>query len=215
MVSGTGAETVPRQGRRWGSVAGVPPFSHRPAGLWSAAMRACLLCLALGLLSALPLSAASVAALDGRVLTGEALAIDPKGTAVTVGGTTVPLADCDWIEPGDGAGITLPGTAGKRLGLWLVDGSWLPATAIAPGPKDNELAVNGLFGAFTLPLTAVRGWSSGSLPPGGGDKDDQVLLDSGPLSGRIEGLVGGKLVLRSALDPAPLQLALDQVRGVG
>jgi hypothetical protein len=160
------------------------------------------------------LPAASVAALDGRVLTGEALTIDPKAGTVATGGVTVTLADCDWIEPGDGAGIELPGVVGKRLGVWLVDGSWLPVTTIAVGAKDNELTVNGAFGSFTIPLTAVRGWSTGQSLPGVEGKEDQVSLDSGPITGRVEGLVAGKLVLRSALDPEPLQLALDQVRSV-
>lgn len=160
------------------------------------------------------IAAATVAALDGRMLSGESLTIDPKGGTVTVGGVSVPLADCDWLEPGEGTGVDLPGSAGKRLGLWLIDGSWLPVTSIAPGTRDHELSVNGVLGSFTVPLTAVRGWGVGTTLPGDETKDDQVLLDSGPVVGRIEGLVAGRLVLRSALDPEPLQLALDQVRGV-
>jgi hypothetical protein len=174
----------------------------------------CSLLLSLLMIAASPLPAASVAALDGRVLTGEALTFDAKATSVTIGGAAIALADCDWIEPGDGSGITLPGMAGKHLGLWLVDGSWLPATSIAVGAKDHELTVNGMFGSLTLPLTAVRGWGTGVVMPGAEIKEDQVLLDSGLISGRVEGLVAGKLILRSALDPEPLQLALDQVRGL-
>ena len=160
------------------------------------------------------LSAATVAALDGRMLTGEALTIDPKAGTVTVGGVVIALGDCDWLETGSGAGVELPGTVGKRLGIWLVDGSWLPVTSIAAGTKDHELTVKGVLGAFTIPLTAVRGWSTGPSLPGDEDKDDHVLLDSGPVVGRVEGLVAGRLVLRSALDPEPLKLALDQIRGV-
>ncbi len=177
-------------------------------------MRACLLCTAVILFATMPLSAATVATLDGRQLTGERLAIDAKGGTVTVGGTTVALADCDWIEPGAGSGVVLPGTPAKRLGLWLVDGSWLPVTTITAGGKDHELAVSGVFGSFIVPLTAVRGWSLGSALPEAEGKDDQVVLDSGPLNGRIEGLIAGKLVLKSALDPQPLSLSLDQVRAV-
>ena len=172
------------------------------------------LLLGLLMLAVSPLRAASVAALDGRILTGESLTFDVKATSLTVGGVTVALTDCDWVEPGNGSGIILPGTEGKRLGLWLVDGSWLPATTIAIGAKDHELTVNGPLGSFTLPLTAVRGWGTGVVMPGAEIKEDQVLLDSGLLTGQVEGLVAGKLILRSALDPEPLQLALDQVRGL-
>lgn len=177
-------------------------------------MRACVLSAVLVFVTALPVSAATVAALDGRVVTGERLTIDAKAGTVSAGGMAMPLADCDWIEPGPGGGIELPGTPGKRLGVWLVDGSWLPVGSIAVGAKDHELAVNGPLGAFTLPLTAVRGWGIGQALPDGESKDDQVLLDSGVLSGRIDGLIAGKLVLKSALDPQPLSLALDQVRAV-
>ena len=172
------------------------------------------LLLGLLMIAASPLRAANVAALDGRVLTGEALSFDAKATSVTIGGVAIALADCDWLEPGDGSGITLPGTAGKRLGLWLIDGSWLPATSIAVGANDNEVTVTGILGSLTLPLTAVRGWGTGVVMPGAEIKEDQVLLDSGLISGRVEGLVAGKLILRSALDPEPLQLVLDQVRGL-
>lgn len=178
------------------------------------AMRLLAVLVVLLLAGASSLPAATVAALDGRMLTGPTLTIDPKAGTVAAGGVTVALADCDWIEPGDGAGIELPGVATKRLGLWLVDGSWLPVSTIAVGTKDNELSVNGAFGSFVVPLTAVRGWSSGQSLPGVDGKEDQVTLDSGPITGRVEGLVAGKLVLRSALDPEPLQLALDQVRSV-
>jgi hypothetical protein len=160
-------------------------------------------------------SAASVAALDGRVLNGPALTIDPASGTVRIAEATLPLADCDWIEPGDGSGLTLPGTANKRLGVWLVDGSWLPVNALMAGDKDHQLDLTGPLGAFAIPLTAVRGWGIGAELPGAEGKEDQVVLDSGVVSGRVEGLVRGKLVLRSALDPdKPLELGLEQVRGV-
>ncbi len=172
------------------------------------------LLLGLLLLTTAPLRAATVAALDGRVLTGDKIAFDLKAGTVALGGTTLALGDCDWLETGDGSGVELPGAAGKRLGLWLVDGSWLPVSSIAVGTKDHELTVTGVLGTLVMPLTAVRGWGTGTALPGADGKEDQVLLDSGLLSGRIEGLVAGKLLLRSALDPQPLQLALDQVRGL-
>lgn len=166
------------------------------------------------MLAVAPLHAASVAALDGRVFTGESLSFDAKATSISIGGVTIALADCDWLEPGDGLGITLPGAAGKRLGVWLVDGSWLPAISIAAGTKDHELTVQGILGSLTLPLTAVRGWGTGVVMPGAEIKEDQVLLDSGLITGQVEGLIAGKLILRSALDPEPLQLVLDEVRGL-
>lgn len=174
-----------------------------------------VLILAFMLVAASQAPGATVAALDGRVVKAQSLTLDAKAGTVGLGSTTIPLADCDWIEPGDGAGIDLGGTPAKRLGLWLIDGSWLPVATIVPGAKDHELAVTGQFGPLLIPLTAVRGWTIGTALPGDATgKEDQVVLDSGPLVGRVEGLIAGKLVLKSALDPQPLQLALDQIRSV-
>jgi hypothetical protein len=162
------------------------------------------------------LTAATVSTLDGRVLSGGSLAFDAKAATVGVGTVTVALADCDWIEPGSGAGIAL---APKALGIWLVDGSWLPATTLAAAGTDNTLAVSGPLGAFELPLASVLGWSAAAELPGphGGTQPDadQVQLDSGVVPGRVDGLVGGKLVVRLELDPSkPQAFPLDQVRGL-
>ena len=161
--------------------------------------------------------AATVSLLDGRSIQGAALTFDAKAGTVEINGERVALADCDWVEPGTGSGVVLVGNATKRLGVWLVDGSWLPAVTIAPGSVDHQLAVSGPLGDLTLPLAVVRGWGAGVEAPGtreGEAKGDQVLLDSGMVGGRVEGLVGGKLVLRSDLDPTkPLELPFEQVRG--
>lgn len=167
-------------------------------------MRTALLCIL-----ALAAPAATVATLDGRTLSGPTLRFE--GETVRIGSERLALADCDWLEPGSGSGVNL-GKAG--LGVWLVDGGWLPATALAAGPTDHALRVISPLGTVVVPLTALRGWSAtGELP--GDEQGDRVLLDSGPVAGRIEGIVGGKLQLRSELSPdKPLEFALDQVRGL-
>lgn len=163
------------------------------------------------------LPAATVTTLDGRSVQGAALTFDAKAGTVEINGERLALADCDWIEPGNGSGVVLVGGTIKRLGVWLVDGSWLPAVTIAPAPADHTLIVAGPLGELVLPLAVVRGWGVGAEPPGtreGEAKGDQVLLDSGMVGGRVEGLVGAKLVLRSDLDPTkPLELPFEQVRG--
>ncbi len=159
------------------------------------------------------LQAASVGTLDGRTLSGPALVLDGKAGTVACGGTTVALADCDWLEPGAGGG--LPGAATRAFGVWLVDGSWLPAERIRPGAADHTVELGGPLGTLTLPLAALRGWSTSGEPPAGEKADaDQVQLESGVYSGRVEGIVGGKLILRLDIDPKPQELALDQVRGL-
>jgi hypothetical protein len=154
------------------------------------------------------LPGATIATFDGTMTEGPTCTLD--GQHVSVGGTTVALTDCDWIEPGSGGGTA----AAAGLGVWLVDGSWLPATAIAAGDADHTLLVTSPFGRLRLPLTAVRGWSATAELPSGAT-GDTVLLDGGPVQGQVDGIIAGKLVLRSALSPdKPLELPLDQVRGL-
>lgn len=167
-------------------------------------MRTALLCAL-----ALAAPAATVSTLDGRTLVGPTIRFD--GGSVGIGNERLALADCDWLEPGSGSGVNL---GRVPLGLWLVDGSWLPVTALAAGAADHALRVRTPLGTVGLPLTAVRGWSASGELPGDG-RMDRVVLDSGPVAGRIEGIVGGRLLLRSDLSPdKPLEFALDQVRGL-
>jgi hypothetical protein len=186
----------------------LPPAGHRLAVL---AACAC----AVSVLARAPADAATVSTLDGRVLSGPTLSFDAKALTVLVGGTAVGLGDCDWIEPGDGAGMPAP--AGKQIGVWLSDGSWLPATALGAAAGDDAVQVAGVLGALTLPLASLRGWSTGAELPGPreGADTDVVQLDSGVVTGRVDGLRAGKLVLRSDLDPSkPLELAIEQIRAL-
>jgi hypothetical protein len=158
---------------------------------------------------------ATVSSLDGRVFSGPAVAFDAKAGTVQVGGTAISLADCDWIEPGDGAGMAAP--AAKQIGLWLSDGSWLPVATLGQAKVDDAIQVTGALGTLTLPLASLRGWSAGAELPGAreGADADVVQLDSGVVTGRVDGLRAGKLVLRSDLDPnKPLELAIEQIRAL-
>jgi hypothetical protein len=162
-----------------------------------------------------PADAATVSSLDGRVFSGPALTFDAKAGTVQVGGTVINLGDCDWIEPGDGAGMAAP--SGKQIGLWLADGSWLPVSTLGPAASDDAIQVTSQLGALTLPLASLRGWSAGPELPGArdGTDTDVVQLDSGVVNGRVDGLRAGKLVLRSDLDPnKPLELAIEQIRAL-
>ncbi len=152
--------------------------------------------------------------LDGQVVVGERVTFNNKGQAV-INERALALADCDWIEPGDGSGVMLTGSANKRLGVWLVDGSWLPVTTITSADKDHVLLLTGPLGKIALPLTAIRGWGIGVEMVGQESKEDQVLLESGLLTGRVDGLVAGKIIFKSPLDPnKPLELAVEQIRAV-
>jgi len=60
----------------------------------------------------------------------------------------------------------------------------------------------------------VRGWSTTAELPGD-ERSDRVVLDGGPVTGRIDGIVGGKLQIRSDLSPdKALEFPLAQVRAV-
>ncbi len=135
--------------------------------------------------------AATVTGFDGRVATTERLP---------------PLADIDGVVLGSGP---VPMAAGT-LGVLLVDGSWLPAEAVVAGSRPDHLLVRGPFGPLELPLEAVAAW--GDPPPAPG-KGDVVLVESGLLAGRLNGLRDGTLSFLSALDPEPLALPLGEIRG--
>jgi hypothetical protein len=167
-------------------------------------MRAALL-----LACVLAAPAATVTTLDGRTLHGPSIRFDKD--VIRIGQHSVPLKDCDWIEPGSGSGVNLGRAA---LGVWLVDGSWLPILTLSAGKADHVLRVVSPIGTCEIPLAVVRGWSTTADLPGD-DTTDRVVLDNGPVAGRVEGIVNGKLLLRSDLSPdKPLEFALDQVRGL-
>ena len=132
----------------------------------------------------------AVTLLDGTMRSG-VIAFPPGGTAVTVGGEPLALADCDRIRLG-GGGVPSVGAAG--LGLWLVDGSWLPVQSIAAAAAADTIAVRGPLGACDLPLAAVRGWGKQALPTA---EQDQIVLASGPLAGRVGGIAAGQLAFTS------------------
>ena len=116
------------------------------------------------------------------------------------------LDGLDQVIFGSGPAPTREGA----FGVLLVDGSWLPAVAVAAAAKSDYLLVRGPLGDLDLPLEVVAGW--GAPPPAAGE-GDVVLVESGPLAGRVQSLRDGRLAFRSALDPEPLDLPLADVRG--
>lgn len=148
--------------------------------------------LALLVLLCAGLHAATVTGFDGRSSTVERL---PS------------LADVDSVVLAAGAAPQAEGA----LGVQLVDGSWLPAAAIAAGAAPDRLLVRSPFGELELPLEAVAGW--GAPPPPAPERGDAVLVESGVLAGRVQGLRDGILTFLSDLDPEPLALKLAEIRG--
>ena len=132
----------------------------------------------------------AVTLLDGSVRSGP-IAFPAGGTAVTVDGEPLALADCDRIRLGGGGA---PAVGTSKLGLWLVDGSWLPVDGIAAAAAADTIAVRGPLGTGDLPLAAVRGWGAEALPAA---DEDQILLASGPYAGRIGGIANGQLAFTS------------------
>ena len=145
----------------------------------------------LALLCATAAHAASVTGFDGRSSTVERLPA---------------LADVDSVVLGAGPAPQVAGT----FGVQLVDGSWLPATAIAAAATPDRVVVRSPFGALELPLEAVTSW--GDPPPAAPPSGDAVLVESGLLAGRVQGLRDGTLSFLSALDPEPLSLPLSAIR---
>jgi hypothetical protein len=162
------------------------------------------------LLASLALSApaASVATLTGGHEQGE-LAL--AGGRLTVAGRELALADCDWLRLDDGAESPARPRP-EPLGVWLVDGSWLPAERIAGAAAADRLRVAGPLGELELPLAALAGWGAGDLAAAPAGGDDRVVVAAGPLAGRVRGISEGRLLVATALDPQPIAIALEDVR---
>ena len=150
-------------------------------------------------------AADEVRLLDGSVRSGAVGWVDAH--QITVDGAAFALADVDRIVLGGSAPSAdgrVPGSA--RFGVWLSDGSRLPATArAAVADRADIVLVTALGQELALPLAAVRGWGE-QLPPAVAGVDRVVLL-SGSYDGRVRGIKDGKLIFHSeALGELPLEL---------
>ena len=151
--------------------------------------------------------AATVAPLEGAPVGAASVIFD--GDRLIVGSQALQLADCDWLELGTAA--VPPATAAPRFGIWLTDGSWLPATAMAA--VGDAIRATTPFGLHDVPLTRIAGWGNHEVAPAA-DGLDRVLVASGPLDGRVRGLMNGKLLVATSLDPEPLAFELGEVQGL-
>ncbi len=159
--------------------------------------------------------AATVTPLEGLPLTPAVVLM--QGDQVVADGKPIGiLADIDWIEferPG-------PATAGRpapRFGVWLTDGSWVPATTLSAAPDapagGGMIRALTAFGTHDLSLASIAGWGVTEVVPAGGDLD-RVVVASGPVDGRIQGLANGKLLIATSLDPEPLALDIPDILGL-
>ncbi|HYE04944.1 MAG TPA: NPCBM/NEW2 domain-containing protein [Planctomycetota bacterium] len=169
----------------------------------------------------------------GQSLVG---AIAFQGKAMTVGGQSVALADVDRITVvGDAASSSLA----APVGVWLVDGGWVPCSTPTPGSQPDTIAVTTPYGTIELPLGEVLGWGPraddrpGDAPPTGdrvvlaaegGTTIDGSVLGVGPAGltmktslGEIDVPLDGIARLRLGLPASPpkglhLTVALDPTR---
>lgn len=158
-------------------------------------------------------AAASVAPLEGPQLTAGTVTIS-DGRVLGDGKPLLALIDTDWIELTAPPEVKNDGTrsTGPGLGIWLTDGGWLPATAIAAGAADT-LRVTTPFGIHALPLRTISGWGVNETAAAG-EGLDRVLVTSGPVDGRVQGMRDGKLLIATSLDPEPLALDLSEIQGL-
>jgi len=163
--------------------------------------------LACGLTCVSPLLVAATA----QPFSGDALSA-PSLTfvagAVQLGGTLLALNDCNSLMVGTPQGQDWPQS---RLGVWLIDGSFLPVAEIGADPKqDDAIQVDGPLGAMSLPLAKILGWGA-ELPPMDDQNNDRAVVAAGPLLGRVQGIASGQLKIISPLSADPLSLAVKDV----
>jgi hypothetical protein len=165
--------------------------------------------LALGALGGISstLSGATVTPFSGDALSGEN--VNLSATTVTVGDKHLALAECDSLLLSTLA--TNHDSSHSHLGVWLIDGSYLPVENLSSDPKQpNVVLISGPVGEMTLPLTKILGWGP-ELLPGSDHGNDQVVVASGPLSGQVQGITDGQLQVLTPLSPEALNLQVKDI----
>lgn len=186
----------------------APKFAHL---LREEMFRPRALVLSLLVLSAwLPLAAATVAPLEGPLVNPAVVSLR-DGQLLADGTSIGSLVDYDWFEF-ERPSPTAVGQPAPRFGVWLTDGSWLPATALSAVSNEHIRAVTPL-GTHDLPLALIAGWGVNEVALAA-DNLDRVVVASGPVDGRIQGLKDGKLLIATSLDPEPLMLDIGEVLGL-
>ncbi len=180
--------------------------SGSPRSLLATAFRLLPLLLAAG-----QAGVATATPFDGQAVSAPTLGF--KGANAVLGAVQVPLADCDslLLGPGGAAGAApLPPLVG-RTGVWLVDGSWMPADSIAAASGPDSVRVVGPLGEMELPLAAILGWGD-HLLAASSDGSDALQVASGAMTGKVQGISDGQLSVLSALTPdKPLALKVADV----
>ncbi len=166
----------------------------------------CLACIPAG-------SAAVVTPLDGEALKIETVFFVANAVQVP-GHTPIALDDVDAIELDRPAGVDAQPEV-SPTGVLLADGGWLPARSVSAG-KDDHLAVElggGKDGktVVEIPLLAVGGWGRQDLPV---RERDLVLVNGQQAGGRVQGIVGGKLMFAAEGSDQAIPLDFDKVGAV-
>jgi len=180
----------------------------RSAALLRSSIRSLLACgLTCGVSCAGPLlAAATVQPFSGDALSAPGLTF--VAGAVQIGGTLLALNDCNSLMVGAAQTQEWPQS---RIGVWLIDGSFLPVATIGADPaQDDAIQVDGPLGVMSLPLAKILGWGP-ELPAMDDQNNDRVVVAAGPLVGRIQGITAGQLKILSALSTAPLSLSVKDI----
>jgi len=176
----------------------------RSAALLRSPIRSLIAC---GLTVLCPLlPAATVQPFSGDALSGPSLTF--VAGAVQIGGALLALNDCNSLTLGAAQTQDWPQS---RLGVWLIDGSFLPVTTIGADPtQDDAIQVDGPLGVMRLPLAKILGWGP-DLPVMDDQNNDRVVVAAGPLLGRIQGITAGQLKILSPLSSTALSLAVKDI----
>jgi hypothetical protein len=163
----------------------------------------------LPLLVVLALPAATVQLLDGTTRTGGTLVL--ADGVLTLDGAAIPLAEIDWFgAAGSGPPAAAPP---ETLVAALNDGGVLPVTRVTSDADDTITLAAGA-GRLSLPLGVVTAWGPLGVLAARPAAQDLVVLDRGPLLGAIQGLQGGRLLMKTSLSDDPVSLPLGQVQAL-
>jgi hypothetical protein len=168
------------------------PLGRRARGPWARAAVGALLAVAAG---GAPAAGATVATLDGQEIHGATVVF--AGDSVTVDGTRLALADCDWIALQDGAATAAATTDGESaaMGVALSDGSWLPAQGVAAAPAP-------------APAPAPATGAATAAPAGAGGDATPAASATGA-AGATTAADATALVAAPGADGAPVMVSIE------
>ena len=164
----------------------------------------CILCFSHSLLGS------EVTLLEGDVLKQDITTFDEQSLRLAERPEPIPWGEIDRIVFKEALSTEAQEPASMVL---LKDGSYLGVSAIS-GIR-NGLSVESAYGTIDLPLGVLVAWGKQAwIEAQRAQPNDVVLLEGSEISGEIQGIADGNVMLKTDLSPDAIPLPLTGILGV-